>query len=1101
MKPIYYSKLRGWGKLYLIVIASFIILPTINSQDCKFEDFDNTPLQELFFPIGNNNDRCSDECLNVCEYSNFIKIPVAFHVIPDPLEAFLWPEESLVESAIATANSILGPRIELVRADEYYPCVDFYNSPEEEFLTITVANELEIYNTSRYDPMKVLNVYVVRHLDSAPGPKGWARAPQFDSWSWAVDGITLSKDKWSGSAGTTLAHELGHWLSLLHIWGLNSHQDANCHAPASNCVAGDLVPDTAPCRGPWPWAPNPSGPNGDCTVNPDLWESIFEGSATNPFCGPEMINECKNLMNWGGNYRTEVSEGQFNRMIFAYHTLRPGVSPEYFSANIFNVGQTTASLNWNASTNSGGYEIKYRKVGEPDFIIVTITDESITEYQFQNLIRGTEYEVQISPLCNSEYIELFFETICSEESPDLSATTLSNECPFSYVDLNSLYLGDVPPEFTLVWSTDSDPSDGISEVVNSIVTSSGSYFAYFFHEEDNCYSLPSEEVVVTLISCCDIGQDEIIDTNTEFDLPMSFGGDLIVKSGATLTVNAATLYFAEEKNLIVENGGKLILKNNSFIYPCPNESSWNGIIVQTGGKVDASEAYIIHAKTGIAAEQNSMIKLDIVNIIGSNNQFGQGIHLANGVNAQKLNRLKIENYNVGIDAWGGNELYEVTNCEISNVFVAVRMVENTLILSGTTIASSKTGVYLWKSVGSIIDGNSIGYFNNGLRGYKSPFVSITNNTIGWPSQRGTLGINLSLSGGSAISNNPQIEATELGIKLWRSDVLIDHNEIEIFGQNNQFGGGIQINNSNGTQILENYLNVSQSAFGVESVASSGTRIENNQIDQFSFFIFPRTAAIRSMGSMDEEIGYNTVFGVVKTTGIIAQNTTSNDYSCNLTNNTKEGIGIYFNSEMQNLKGNELNANIDLSIRSEIGVQMHHGNQFIGGSARGFGLDDDQLAGSQFFVHSNDPNHSNLMPTDVIPSSDWFIDETNNNPFVCSGTQGPTWTPFNGGDPSEICSYFTYLKSINSEQPEQFLVKLIHLLKYAKKTYAFDLPSCITSDSTFLSLCGVTKLVDLGIELDSIGTASSDTTVTYLQGQYIIAPTANEKETIKLQLES
>jgi hypothetical protein len=62
-----------------------------------------------------------------------------------------------------------------------------------------------------------------------------------------------------------------------------------------------------------------------------------------------------------------------------------------------------------------------------------------------------------------------------------------------------------------------------------------------------------------------------------------------------------------------------------------------------------------------------------------------------------------------------------------------------------------------------------------------------------------------------------------------------------------------------------------------------------------------TAAIRSMGSSAEEIEYNIINGLANTTGMIAQNTTGNIYGCNNVAGTAEGLGIYYNAELHDIR--------------------------------------------------------------------------------------------------------------------------------------------------------------------------------------------------------
>lgn len=607
--------------------------------------------------------------------------------------------------------------------------------------------------------------------------------------------------------------------------------------------------------------------------------------------------------------------------------------------------------------------------------------------------------------------------------------------------------------------------------------------------------LPSPSTVGCQSSC-----NIPILSNITFASPNIVGGNIYIKSGATLTITSL-VEFGQNKFIHVENGGKLVLQGpQAILNKCPEATYWGGINIESGGELEVREGYIYNANRAVKANSGSTMDIDNIVIVGLNYYTGTGIWIDGNVNIPSLKRVKINHVREGIFAWNGvNNFYHLDEGEIDNTIYGISMSTNSLMINDYIISNTAYGVGIHNGPGSILLNNQIGTSQFGIYANWSPFIYIYGNEVGSPTQRGNIGVSLFQSGGSAITNNHQIEAKNLGVRLWQSDALISHNIINIFGSNNQYGGAIQLNDSHSSQILENYIDVSQSGFGIETNVSSSNRVANNRIDHFSS-VSTRTSAIRSMGSMSENIVYNKVCGVANTTGILAQNSTSNDYQCNITNNTAEGLGIYYNSEIQNIQGNEFNSWIDLAIRSLPGLQIHHGNQFIGGKARAYDLSGDPLSYSRFFVNANDPGQPNLMPTDVQPS-DWFIDDLNFNPYTCSGTQGPTWIPFNGWDPNEICKYYKFIKSIKNQKPEQFLIKLIHLLKYAKKNTQFVLPKCITLDSTFLALCsGVTKLVDLTVKLEPTGkTGIDNTTLTNLQGKFDKTSPNATKDNLKIEI--
>lgn len=93
-----------------------------------------------------------------------------------------------------------------------------------------------------WDPARFLNVWVA---PLAPGISGWAAMPGGPP---DEDGVVIDFRRF-GTFGTvaspfhlgrTLTHELGHWLGLLHPWGVQP----GCNGP------GDGIDDTPPQEGP-----------------------------------------------------------------------------------------------------------------------------------------------------------------------------------------------------------------------------------------------------------------------------------------------------------------------------------------------------------------------------------------------------------------------------------------------------------------------------------------------------------------------------------------------------------------------------------------------------------------------------------------------------------------------------------------------------------------------------------------------------------------------------------------------------------------------------------------------------------------------------------
>lgn len=88
-------------------------------------------------------------------------------------------------------------------------------------------------------------------------------------------------------------------------------------------------------------------------------------------------------------------------------------------------------------------------------------------------------------------------------APSLSATTLSNTCPASTANLNSLHTGTVPSGASLVWFTNNTHSGSV--YTTPTAATAGTYYAYYYDSTNDCYSPVSSAVTVTITPCCAAG--------------------------------------------------------------------------------------------------------------------------------------------------------------------------------------------------------------------------------------------------------------------------------------------------------------------------------------------------------------------------------------------------------------------------------------------------------------------------------------------------------------------------------------------------------------------------------------------------------------------
>lgn len=733
--------------------------------------------------------------------------------------------------------------------------------------------------------------------------------------------------------------------------------------------------------------------------------------------------------------------------------------------------------------------------GEPDFYF------NFMDYvdDFCMVMFTTDQAAVMSAAGNHN---LWNQTVCRPicevyDAPLLSDDLVQNTCPFSIINLGDFHTGQVPLNAELIWSESSALPASTADHINPVVISSGTYYARYYNAIEGCYG-PASEIKVELVSCCEPAPDLYVSEDIAFSGNLAFGGNIIIEAGATLKFDGAWAQFYAGKSITVESGGKLVL-SHSTLASCAPPTTWGGIVVLDGGELEALESYIYSGSNGVDAKAGSTVDINTLNIEGPKSYTGTGLFLDGAVNAPQLRRLKITGYRHGIRAQGGGLLYHLDEGEMDNILFGLLASDASIVMRDYVISGPAFGLLLSNSPGSVIENNQIGYALTGIQANFSPFTRIAGNTIGWPGQSGSRGISMYLSGGSRIEDNPHILAANRGISLWSSPSAIIDNYLEVLGNNNQSGGGIELIEGAGYQVKGNYLTVKQSSFGVEANNCTGTEIKNNDISLFST-ISARTAAIRSMGSSAEEIEYNIINGVANTTGMIAQNTTGNIFGCNKVAGTAEGLGIYYNAELHDIRGNTFDAAIDLAIRSAIGEQHHRGNVFIGGKARANELSAQEILDSRFFVNPGIAGH---LPSDPVPGNgEWFRTEDDLNYYTCSGVLGPNWKPF-GGDEQELCAYYDGLKALLQSEPERAFVKLYHLLRYAAAEPGFSLPGCITADSVLQGLCGLNELAAAGEVLAGAGIAdeASAAALLALQEQYKEQPGSEGRDSLSAQMGS
>jgi PKD repeat protein len=190
-------------------------------------------------------------------------IPIVFHVLYDPTAgndehnisdaqvmqevnnlninyAKLNADTAQIIDAFKPAASKINVRFELATKDPFGNCTNGIDR-------ITTLRSTNAQNYSKLDPWfrdRYANVWVVHGLvQDIPGGEllGYSQLPPDvqDSYGALIDGVIMLWDQVGN--GTTLTHELGHFLNLQHTWG-------NTNSPGIAC-GDDGVDDTPMTKG------------------------------------------------------------------------------------------------------------------------------------------------------------------------------------------------------------------------------------------------------------------------------------------------------------------------------------------------------------------------------------------------------------------------------------------------------------------------------------------------------------------------------------------------------------------------------------------------------------------------------------------------------------------------------------------------------------------------------------------------------------------------------------------------------------------------------------------------------------------------------------
>lgn len=238
----------------------------------------------------------------------------------------------------------------------------------------------DAWNSSEYLNMWVCDLNGYLGYAQFPGGPATTDGVVIDYLAFGTTGTAASPFH----LGRTVTHEVGHWLSLYHIWG----DDGSSCSGTDN--AGD-TPNQAGARYGCPTFPAVScsnGPNGDMFMN------YMDYTHDN----------CMNLFTNGQKARMQAmfAAGGFRNVLLSSNACGSAPPPPSCATpsglNATNVTTSSATLNWGAVSGATSYNARIKAVSSSTW---STSSTGGTSVNANGLSAGTQYEFQAQAVCGS----------------------------------------------------------------------------------------------------------------------------------------------------------------------------------------------------------------------------------------------------------------------------------------------------------------------------------------------------------------------------------------------------------------------------------------------------------------------------------------------------------------------------------------------------------------------------------------------------------------------------------------------------------------------------------------------------------------------------
>lgn len=149
---------------------------------------------------------------------------------------------------------------------------------------------------------------------------------------------------------------------------------------------------------------------------------------------------------------------------------------------------TAPNLTWNIGNLANG---------TPLSLTITATVKADTHYTNIAKIRTVNYETNYNN--NAAYVKVTPAALQEFTATNICPVPDTDVTPPKGVQLNDLHFGTTPPGSTLVWFNNATHTG--TALTNTFVTSSSSYYAFYYDSVGNCYSPASAKVNILIQDC------------------------------------------------------------------------------------------------------------------------------------------------------------------------------------------------------------------------------------------------------------------------------------------------------------------------------------------------------------------------------------------------------------------------------------------------------------------------------------------------------------------------------------------------------------------------------------------------------------------------